>query len=373
MKNKRIVIKLGSSLLTGEDGALQPEMCAGYSKLISELWKAGARPILVSSGAIAAGFGALGYKERPQTVKARQASAAVGQGRLIHEYEKAFREFEIVSAQLLLSRKDFTSRMRYNNALNTLEFLLEKGVVPIINENDAIAVEESESNDNDTLAALVAGLVQADNLILLTDIDGVYTANPRQDTSAERIPVVKEFSSELFDLADDKGSKVGTGGMLSKLKSARISTALGVEVFIGKADINISEDLLSVINGAGKGTYFKFKARTNLRRKKQWIAFHSEVSGNIVIDSGAVKALTEHSKSLLPVGVRFVEGDFEDGDVVDVSSLEGEVIGKGIVSCSAGLLRKVKGLSSEDVTEKIDRQFDEVINRDNWVAFSMEL
>jgi glutamate 5-kinase len=370
MSVRRIVVKIGSSSLTDEHGGLSEAKLNEHVDAIARLKQEGYEVIVISSGAVAAGFTRLDYVSRPVTIEGRQAAAAVGQGLLMQGYTRAFARHHIVTAQLLLTRGDFADRERYNNAYATLAELLTRGAVPIINENDSVAVDELTFGDNDMLSALVSGLVHADLLIILTDVDGLYDQDPRLSPKAKKYIYLPEITDELLAIAGQSGSKVGTGGMLSKMEAAKTALSLGVQVFIGRGEGE--EKLLDIIRGKGNGTYIGHSTDHGLKKRQQWIAFHSQVKGQVVVDQGAASALLERGKSLLPAGVVRVEGAFAPGDVVEVLNMKGEMIGKGMVNYSARELDAVKGLSSQEATKITRRAAEEVIHRNNWVRMGKE-
>lgn len=370
MSVRRIVVKIGSSSLTDERGGLSEKKLNEHVDSIARLVKEGYEVIVISSGAVAAGFTRLGYVTRPVTIEGRQAAAAVGQGLLMQGYTEAFARHNMVTAQLLLTRGDFADRERYDNAYATLSELLTRGAVPIINENDSVAVDELTFGDNDMLSALVSGLVHADLLIILTDVDGLYDQDPRHNPQAKKYTYLQDITEELLAGAGEAGSKVGTGGMLSKMEAAKTALSLGVQVFIGKGEGE--EKLLDIVQGKGNGTYIGHTPEHVLKKRKQWIAFHSQVKGQVVIDQGAASALLERGKSLLPAGVLRVEGSFSSGDVVEVLNPKGELLGKGLVNYSAQELEQVKGRSSQEAMSLTGRKAEEVIHRNNWVTLGKE-
>lgn len=357
---KLIVVKVGTSSLTEKDGRMSPEKAGDVIRQICDLRDEGHRVVLVSSGAIAAGFHSLGYTTRPQTIAAKQASAAVGQGLLLEEYTSRLESRGYVGAQILLTRDDFADKRRYTNAFNALEILIKRGAVPIINENDTIAVDELKLGDNDTLASQVAAMLHADLLILLTDVAGLYTGNPTTDPEAKRIPVVERITPEIRALAGDAGSHVGTGGMITKIRGATLATKAGVPVFICSS--KNADSIKQAVSGEAEGTLFK--AEDSLKTKLQWMAFYSQSAGNLYIDRGAADAVTQHGRSLLPAGIRAVEGDFKAGDVVKVYLSEShEYLGLGIVNYSREeLLRMIELCESGRGSN-----FAEAIHHDNWV------
>ncbi len=361
---QRIVVKIGSSSLTSDTGGLNRDKIRFFASELARLQEAGYQTLLVTSGAVAAGFTRLGYKTRPKALHEKQAAAAVGQALLMQAYHEAFANYGIGAAQILLTRSDFSNRKRVNNALMTVDELLRRGVIPIINENDTVSVDELKFGDNDTLSALVANLVKAGRLLILTDTDGLYTDDPRKNANAQRIDRVDQISDELYLIAGGSGSAVGTGGMRSKIEAARIAMRGGVPVFVG----HVVEpcDLSLAVEGRGKGTYFDTSLH-NLSMKKQWVGFHSLPQGKIAVDLGAETALLSGGKSLLPAGVTAVEGDFHPGDVVEVTGPGREPIGRGVVNYAAWQLTAAAGLSTDEVQKRVEVARIEVIHRDEWV------
>ena len=319
--------------------------------------------LLVSSGAVAAGFKKLGYPTRPVTLKGKQAAASVGQGLLIQTYMEKFNAYNITASQILLTRSDFANRKRYRNAFATISELLERGVLPIINENDTVSVDELTFGDNDMLSSLVAGFIHADRLIILTDIDGIYDGNPKTNPDAKKYYFLEEVTDELLSHAGDAGSNVGTGGMKSKLLAAKTALSLGVSVFIGTGKGKTK--LLDVLNGKGNGTYISNRSKQGINTKKQWIALHSKSAGKIYIDEGAVEAILNQGKSLLSPGVYKISGTFDKGDVVEVMGTNGR-IGKGEVSCTSTELRQY--LEEKKINGHSPANTLEVIHRDYWVS-----
>ena len=365
MKKKRIVVKIGSSSLTNDYGEIDVEMFTDHVDALVALRVAGHDVLLVSSGAVAAGFKCLGYVTRPITLKGRQAAAAVGQSLLIQSYIEQFSEHDIVPAQILLTRDDFTNRDRYKNAYETLSELLERGILPIINENDTISVRELTFGDNDMLSALVGGFLKADQIIILTDVNGLYDANPAENPNAKKIDTLTEITDELLGCAGDVGSKVGTGGMKSKLLAAKTALTVGVPVFIGTG---FGKDkLIEIVNGNGDGTYIQNEQPNSITINQQWIAMHSEASGQIYVDKGAEDAILYNSKNLLPAGIFKVQGSFQKGDIVEVYGLNG-LIGKGEVTYSSKELAKAIGKRTEEQTKRVRKGQVEVIHRAKWVT-----
>ncbi|MBM7644968.1 glutamate 5-kinase [Scopulibacillus daqui] len=366
MAKKRIVVKIGSSSLTHANGGLNKKKLIEHVEAIAQLKKEGHEVILISSGAVSAGFFDLGYPARPVTISGKQAAAAVGQGLLIQSYTDAFKRHGLVSAQLLLTRQDFIHKESYSNAYATLHELLKRSVLPIINENDSVAVDELTFGDNDMLSALVSGLVHADILIMLTDINGLYTANPHMNPDAKRYDYLPEITEELLKQAkSSSGSKVGTGGMKSKLIAAQTALSLGVNVFIGTG--SGPDKLTKILKGEGDGTYIGNSPKIQLKKPKQWIAFHSKISGQIKIDDGAQTAIVFKGKSLLPAGVKQISGTFKAGDVVEVVNHKNEVIGKGQVNYTSEELEIIKGAASQTAMKITRAKHPEVIHHDQFV------
>ncbi|MEG1633834.1 MAG: glutamate 5-kinase [Oscillospiraceae bacterium] len=361
---KTLVVKVGTSSLTEKSGRLDTARLRALTAQLACLHGAGHQVILVTSGAIAAGYASLGWHERPTTVPAKQAAAAVGQVLLMEEYSRALAEQGIVAAQLLLTRDDFRDRRRYTNAWSALEVLLSRGAVPIINENDTVSIAELKLGDNDTLSAQVAAMVHADLLLLLTDTDGLYTADPKTDPKAEHIDKVERITPELEAIAGGAGSANGTGGMATKVKGAKLATAAGVAVVIcSSGEENV---LARAVEGEARGTYFA--PGVGMKTRRQWMAFYAVSSGRIYVDSGAEEALCSGGKSLLPAGVTAAEGDFDHGDLVEVRSREGErLLGRGLASCSASELREILGLPTAEAEKLFPGRRAEVIHRDDWV------
>lgn len=367
MNKQRIVVKIGSSSLTNSHGGLCKEKLIEHSTALATLKRMGHDVILISSGAVAAGFTKLGYPTKPVTIAGKQAAAAVGQGLLIQGYTEAFQTYDIIVAQLLLTRGDFSNQEQYNNAYATLSELLQRGIIPIINENDSTSIAELTFGDNDMLSSLVSGLIHADFLIILTDINGLYDADPRKNPDAKKYQYLPTITDELIAQAQTTGSKLGTGGMRSKIEAAKTAHSLGVHVFIGTGEGPTK--LTDIIEGKGNGTYIGSKKQKGIKNKKQWIALHSNTNGKIIIDDGAIDAVFKNGKSLLPVGIKGVKGSFQAGDVVEVINEKGKVIGKGQVNYSAEQLNKIKGKSSEEAMKQTKCPNAEAIHRNHWITF----
>lgn len=361
----KIVIKLGSNIVSGEEG-LDEAQIGRIASEIAELYSMGNEIVMVSSGAIAAGMKRLSLKKRPSDIRHKQATAAVGQSALMWAYEQAFSVHRIMVAQVLLTRDAFFDRLRYINAKNTLLTLLDYRVIPIINENDTVSIEEIKFGDNDLLASLVAGLLGAEHLVILSDVDGLYNRDPRRYKNAELIKTVKEITPELKALAGGAGSIVGTGGMYSKLMAAEKAMNFGIRVSIinGKRK-GLLKKLL--IEGSSVGTTF-LPARKRLTARKGWIAFGLRARGEVVIDDGAVLALRQKGKSLLPSGIKGIKGEFRAGDAVYCVDQKGIRVAKGLINYSSEELERIKGLKTSEIEKALGYKYaDEVIHRDNLV------
>ncbi|MBM7623112.1 glutamate 5-kinase [Sporohalobacter salinus] len=362
----RIVVKVGSSTLTHSTSKLDLGRIESLIRQLVDLKNRGKEIILVTSGAISAGRGKLDLKELANTIPEKQALAAVGQGVLMQIYEKFFSEYGCTLAQILLTKGDITERKRYLNSRNTLFKLLDYGIVPVINENDTVAVDEIKFGDNDTLSALVATLVDADLLVVLSDVEGIYTSDPRENETAELISQVDKITSELEELAGGAGTSRGTGGMVTKIEAAKIATRAGVMMMI--ANGSQEHILQEIVEGINPGTVF-LPDNQGLDSRKKWIAFNLAVQGRITVDSGAEKALLNQGTSLLPCGVVKVEDDFKAGDVVDILNGDKKEICRGIVNYSNEEIETIKGLQSTEIIDKLGyKDYDEVVHRDNLVC-----
>jgi len=364
-QSRRIVIKVGSSLVTNQGQGLDHTTLTSLAEQIAKLKQAKKEVVLVSSGAIAEGMQRLSWKKRPHALYKLQAAAAVGQMGLIQAYESCFRDYELQTAQLLLTHEDLSNRKRYLNARSTLTTLLSMNVVPIINENDSIATEEIRFGDNDTLAALVTNLIEADVLVILTDQAGLFTADPRIDAQAKLLneAMVEDPTIEL--MASDVGSIVGRGGMLTKIIAAKRAARSGAHTIIASGhEANV---LVRLVQGEAIGTQLMTKT-LKVAARKQWLANHLQTHGKITLDEGAVKALTVEGKSLLPIGVTNATGNFERGEVVNCIDLEGREIARGLVNYSAMETQKILRCPSSEI-ESILGYVDELelIHRNNLV------
>lgn len=361
----RRVVKVGTSLLRGSASRDTHAVIAGLAASLSQQRRQGDAITLVTSGAVGLGCRALELAQRPGEVVALQAAAAIGQGRLMGLYQEAFARHGAVVAQVLLTRGDLASRRRYQNACRTLEHLLSWGVVPIVNENDTLATDELRFGDNDTLSALVAVAVGADELVLLTDVDRLYSANPRTDAHARPIEEVQDLAElERLSHVAEGGGQWGTGGMTTKLTAARIATSSGIRVRL--ADGRDPAVLEALFAGEKLGTVFQPSA-TPLTDRKSWLAHALLVKGSVRIDAGAERALLRHGASLLAVGIRGVEGEFSRREAVRVLASDGRELGQGLSTLSSEELRQIMGLSSEDVRRQLGAVGDAVVHRDQLV------
>jgi len=360
---KRIVVKVGSNVLTAEQGLNLPVIYA-LSRQISLLMEKGIEVILVSSGAMASGQKKIGLTKRPDEIPKRQAIAAVGQTGLMMEYEKAFAVYDIKVAQILLTGDDLnSSRDRYLNARNTLNTLLSWKIIPVINENDTVVVEEIRFGDNDNLSAMIALLMNADLLINLTDIDGLYTGDPRKQTDVELISEVETIDESIEKIAGDIPGSLGTGGMLSKIKAAAKITNAGIPMVIASG---LKSDILKkLFSGANAGTFF-IPAEEKLSSRKCWIGYNIKPKGVLLIDDGAAAAILKKGTSLLPGGIVDVEGDFGVGDAVELGTGANSRIAVGLVNYNASDIRKIKGCKTDQIQDCLGQKiYDEVIHRDN--------
>ncbi|CAM3587664.1 glutamate 5-kinase [Parendozoicomonas haliclonae] len=367
VSGRRWIIKIGSALLTNDGKDLNAEGMRTWVRQIVNLKQQGVEPVIVSSGAIAFGMTRLGWKERPSAMHELQVAAAVGQMGLSQAWQAAFAEHGIETAQVLLTHADLSNRQRYLNARSALTTMLDLGVIPVINENDTVVTDEIRFGDNDTLGALVANLLEADTLILLTDQDGLFTADPRSNPSAALVDE-RKASDEALDAmaggADSKGS-LGRGGMFTKLRAARLAARSGANTIIVGGKIPQVIDRLH--EGETLGTLLLPDESRTVARKR-WLAGHLQMSGRLTIDAGAVKALRESGSSLLPVGVREVEGDFKRGEVVACVDEQGNEVARGLVNFSSADIKKVRGLTSQRVRDILGAMVEpELVHRDNLV------
>lgn len=362
----RIIVKVGTSTLNYANGKLNIERIELLVRELSDLANQGKEIILVSSGAVGAGLERMKQTQRPSSIQKKQALAAIGQGILMHLYEKLFAEYGQTVAQILLTKENSRQYSQYINSRNALMELLSMGVIPIINENDAVAVDELKIGDNDTLSATVATLVDADALIILSDIDGLYTANPSKDKNAKLIEQVDHITPEIEQMAGGAGTSMGTGGMSTKIKAAKIAVNSGITMVIASGtEKNIVRRLLK---GENIGTVFPAK-EIHLKRRKSWLAFGKQIAGDIIVDKGCERAVLAGS-SLLAVGIKHIAGNFIKGNTVRILSLSGREIARGIVNYDSDTLYKLKGHQTGDFAKIIPDKadfYDEVIHRDNMV------
>jgi glutamate 5-kinase len=367
-KINRVVIKIGSSSLTLDRGGLDLANMKKFVSEIAKLKKDNIEVIIVTSGAIAAGLEYLKISSRPKDISGLQAAASVGQVELMRTYGDLFAEYRVKIGQILLTREDTARRKQYLNIKNTIDNLISLQVIPIINENDSSAVEEIKFGDNDRLAALVSSLTESDLLIILSDIDGLYDKNPREHSDAELISFVKKVTPELEKTAGGIGSRFGSGGMISKIKAAKICSFSGIAMVI--ANSKIENVLEKIINFESIGTFFAPQTSKKVKSLKRWIAFGIQTKGSITIDTGAEEAVGSKGKSLLPVGVTKVEGKFSKGDTLKVFSKNGELVAKGISNFSDEEINKIKGLNEKKIKSKYGLVMcSEIIHRDSLVVF----
>ncbi len=363
---KRVVIKIGSSVLTDDNGGIQDPAFYDIASDISKLRSKKIETVLVSSGAIASGMKKLGLKEKSRDVSMKQAIAACGQSALMWNYERAFSEFGERVAQILLTHDGLSDRRRFLNARKTILTLLRIGIIPIINENDTVAVEEIMFGDNDNLAALVTSLVEADLLILLTNIDGLYTNDPRNHRDAELISVINEIDKEVQNMAGETLGRTTTGGMKTKIEAAKAAAAFGVPTIIANGKRPFA--LVNIFSGEQIGTLF-IPSHDRIRGRKHWIAFALKPSGDLIIDDGAKRAIASLGKSLLPSGIIRVDGNFELGESVRCIDQNGFEVARGLVSYGSEEIRKLVGAKSTKIESILGYKYgDEIIHRDDLVV-----
>ena len=363
-RSKRLVVKVGSALVTNNGQGLDSRFIADCARQIAALHDEGRQVLLVSSGAIAAGMQRLGWTTRPSAMHELQAAAAVGQMGLAQAYESVFAQNGLHTAQILLTHADLADRTRYLNARSTLVTLLELGVVPIINENDTVVTDEIKFGDNDTLGALVANLIDADTLIILTDQQGLYTADPRNDPTATLIGEERAENTALEAMAGGAGSGISKGGMITKVRAAQRAARSGAHTCIASG--RESDALLRVAAGEALGTLL-YATSTPLAARKQWLADHLQLAGSLTLDNGAIEAL-KSGKSLLPIGVIDAEGDFTRGAVVACRTHDGKEIARGLVNYAANDTRRIVRHASSEIEELLGYSEEpELIHRDNLV------
>ena len=365
---RRLVVKVGSGLITAREAGLDPGRIGALADELAAVRQHGTEVALVSSGAVVAGMARLRLQVRPRSIPEKQAAAAVGQSALMEHYETAFARHGVTVAQILLTQADVSARARYLNARNTLTTLLGYGVVPIINENDTVAVEEIKFGDNDNLSALVAQLIDADLLVLLTDVDGLYTGDPSRDPQARKLDTVEAVTPEIERLVWSDADRVAVGGMATKLQAAQKAAASGVPMVIASG--REPGTLAGVLRGEPVGTYFPPRG-DRLTARKRWIAFAVPPQGRLLVDAGARQALIERGKSLLPSGVVDIEGDFDAGEVVALCAADGDgkEFARGLVNFDAQELRMIRRAKTTEIESLLGyKSFDEVVHRDNLVV-----
>jgi glutamate 5-kinase len=361
---KRVVIKIGSSVISNANG-LDLDRIATLCDDVHQLRQRGYEVILVSSGAVAAGKADLGINGKPKTIPLKQAAAAIGQSRLMRAYKDALRLYGITAGQVLLTRDDLANRRRYLNARNTLMTLLEYGIVPIINENDTVVVDEIRFGDNDNLSAMTTNLAEAQLLVILSDVDGLYDSDPRYNPDACLISDIERITPEIEAMAGAEVTEFGTGGMTTKLKAAKRATLYGA----GTAIVNgrTPHNLLYLFDGHELGTYF-LPARDPMAARKHWIAFTKKPKGRLLLDEGAQKAVVERGKSLLPSGIQKIDGSFERGDAVRLCDLDGREFAKGVTNYNSAELCRLLGRKTKEIEAILGYQYgEEVVHRDNLV------
>jgi len=361
---RRVVIKIGSSVISNQDGLCDQRLdmlCDQVHRLLEQ----GFEVILVSSGAVAAGKNDLGIDGRPHSIPLKQAAAAIGQSRLMRAYKERLRLKGHKVAQILLTRDDLSNRRRYLNARNTLMTLLEHGVVPIVNENDTVVVDEIRFGDNDNLSAMVTNLTEAGLLVILSDVDGLYSADPASQVDAELIPLIEKITPEITAMASGRCSQIGTGGMATKLRAANRATLCGAATVILNGQV--AGNLGRLFDGEEVGSFF-LPARGKLAARKHWIAFTKKPRGKLLLDDGAVKAVCERGKSLLPSGIIGVEGGFERGDAIRLCRLDGTEIARGVINYTLAELLQIMGKKSTEIETILGYRYgDEIVHRDNLV------
>lgn len=368
-RSNTLVVKVGTNVLSTDDDQLDADRIASLAEQLHQICDTGRKLVLVSSGAIGAGMGLLGLKQRPKDLPHLQAAAATGQAHLIHIYDKALRPHGRHAAQILLTANDFKSRSRYLNVRNTLRTLAEYRTIPIVNENDTVSTEEIKLGDNDRLAAMVAGLIQADLLIILSVVDGLLTADPT-DANSRRIPFVERFDDDLLNLVGASKSSRGTGGMRTKLEAVHTATAVGVNVVI--ANGKQTNVLTEILNGNDIGTLFLGEG-DGVSAWKRWIGYTMPPKGRFVLDHGARRAVEQQGKSLLAAGIARVEGEFSKGEVVSLVDVEtGEEFARGLSNYDSVAAQTIAGRRKDEINKTLGSvPYDEVIHRDNLVVTSL--
>ena len=365
-KAKRIVIKVGTSTITYANGKRNFSQIDRLAREISDLQNQGKEMILVTSGAVAVGVDRMGLPGKPKTIPGKQAAAAVGQGVLMHTYEKFFADYGQIVAQVLITKTEAIDRHRYTNTRNTFMELMRQRVIPIVNENDVVALDELKIGDNDNMSALVAGIVDADLVIILSDVDGLYTANPQTHPDAVIVPEVAEITPEIEASAGGVGSARGTGGMATKIQAAKAATSSGIHLVIASG--TEKNAITRVLQGEELGTLFVSR-ENRLQFRKRWLAFGAKIAGSIVVDDGCAKAIRKAGGcSILPAGVFAVQGEFLPGSTVSVIDKDAHELARGLVHYSSAELEQIKGCNSGEIANILGhKNFDEVIHRDDLV------
>ena len=365
-KAKRIVIKVGTSTITYANGKRNFSQIDRLAREISDLQNQGKEMILVTSGAVAVGVDRMGLPGKPKTIPGKQAAAAVGQGVLMHTYEKFIADYGQIVAQVLITKTEAIDRHRYTNTRNTFMELMRQRVIPIVNENDVVALDELKIGDNDNMSALVAGIVDADLVIILSDVDGLYTANPQTHPDAVIVPEVAEITPEIEASAGGVGSACGTGGMATKIQAAKAATSSGIHLVIASG--TEKNAITRVLQGEELGTLFVSR-ENRLQFRKRWLAFGAKIAGSIVVDDGCAKAIRKAGGcSILPAGVFAVQGEFLPGSTVSVIDKDAHELARGLVHYSSAELEQIKGCNSGEIANILGhKNFDEVIHRDDLV------
>lgn len=365
-KVKSLIIKIGSSSLCDEKGNINKEKILNLIQQIAYIKRKGIKITLVSSGAINAGVHAMNLTTRPKTIPQKQALAAIGQACLMQIYEDLFSLFDLKCGQILLNHDDFDDRKRLMNFNHAMQSLMDYDVIPIINENDTLAVDEIKVGDNDTLASLIVPAVAGDMLVLVSDIDGLYDDNPHINKDAKLIKNVSGVTKEIESMAKDASSKVGTGGMITKIKAAKVCNDFGCDmVIVNGSQANV---LIDLIEGKEVGTYFNGNIGRKLTSRQHWIMYRSMPKGNIVVDNGAKLALIKNHTSLLPKGIVDIQGNFLISQIVDVNDLEGNLLARGMVNYSSDEIKLIKGLNTSEIENVLHyKDYDEIIHANNLV------
>lgn len=368
---KNIIVKIGTSSLCDDNGVINHEKMLHIIQQVAIVKRKGIKVTIVTSGAIGAGVGVLGLSKRPSTIPQKQALAAVGQASLMKSYEDIFKLFNIYCAQILVNHDDFDDRKRLSNLCNAMHAIIDYGAIAIINENDTLAVEEIKVGDNDTLAALMVPIVDADLLVLISDIDGLYNDNPHTNKEAVLIHQVEGIDESIKAMAKDTSSKVGTGGMATKINAAKIVNDYGCDMAI--INSNSDQGLVALLEGKQIGTYFNGKAGKTLSSRKHWLLHRSLSKGKIIVDFGAKEALCKKHTSLLPKGIVDIDGIFMPLQVVEVADPKGNVIARGISNYSSDEIKRIKGLNSSEIIDVLEhKEYDEVIHANNMVIIEEE-